>query len=108
MRDWLTFLLVIAGFAPLMFVLAAEPAVTNVDQATVDAAVIEDVAQLPVLSASDAQIAEDMLTAEAAAGANEAGTGTTAATATPSNSDEDFVPTIQISEDLSVSFPVDI
>jgi len=106
MRDWLTFLLVIAGFAPLMFVLAAEPAVTNVDQATVDAAVKEDVAQLPVLSASDAQIAEDMLTAEAAAGANDA--ATTAVTTTPSNSNEDFVPTIQISEDLSVSFPVDI
>jgi len=107
MRDWLTFLLVIAGIAPLMFVLAAEPTVTNEDQATFDAAATEGT-QLPVLSASDAQIAEDMLTAEAAAGANEAGTGTTAATATPSNSDEDFVPTIQISEDLSVSFPVDI
>lgn len=105
MRDWLTFLLVIAGFAPLMFVLAAEPAVTNVDQATFDAAATEGT-QLPVLSASDAQIAEDMLTAEAAAGANDA--ATTAVTTTPSNSNEDFVPTIQISEDLSVSFPVDI
>ncbi|MFN0001847.1 MAG: hypothetical protein ACKVOF_03495 [Pseudohongiellaceae bacterium] len=105
MRDWLTFLLVIAGFAPLMFVLAAEPTVTNEDQATFDAAATEGT-QLPVLSASDAQIAEDMLTAEAAAGANDA--ATTAVTTTPSNSNEDFVPTIQISEDLSVSFPVDI
>lgn len=103
MRDWLTFLLVIAGFAPLMFVLAAEPTVTN--DATFDAAATEGT-QLPVLSASDAQIAEDMLTAEAAAGANDA--ATTAVTTTPSNSNEDFVPTIQISEDLSVSFPVDI
>jgi hypothetical protein len=105
MRDWLTFLLVIAGFAPLMFVLAAEPTVTNEDQATFDAAATAGT-QLPVLSASDAQIAEDMLTAEAAAGANDA--ATTAVTTTPSNSNEDFVPTIQISEDLSVSFPVDI
>ena len=105
MRDWLTFLLVIAGFAPLMFVLAAEPTVTNDDQATFDGAATE-ATQLPVLSASDAQIAEDMLTAEAAAGANDA--ATTAVTTTPSNSNEDFVPTIQISEDLSVSFPVDI
>lgn len=88
-----------------MFVLAAEPRVTNDDQATFDAAATEGT-QLPVLSASDAQIAEDMLTAEAAAGANE--TETTAVTTTPSNSNEDFVPTIQISEDLSVSFPVDI
>ena len=88
-----------------MFVLAAEPTVTNEDQATFDAAATEGT-QLPVLSASDAQIAEDMLTAEAAAGANDA--ATTAVTTTPSNSNEDFVPTIQISEDLSVSFPVDI
>ncbi len=88
-----------------MFVLAAEPTVTNEDQATFDAATTEGT-QLPVLSASDAQIAEDMLTAEAAAGANDA--ATTAVTTTPSNSNEDFVPTIQISEDLSVSFPVDI
>ena len=88
-----------------MFVLAAEPTVTNEDQATFDAAATAGT-QLPVLSASDAQIAEDMLTAEAAAGANDA--ATTAVTTTPSNSNEDFVPTIQISEDLSVSFPVDI
>jgi hypothetical protein len=72
---------------------------------------------------SEDQTAEEMLAAEAALEAQQAkseepanestnplddATPETAGANTPSADDEDFVPTIQISEDLSVSFPVDI
>lgn len=73
---------------------------------------------------SDDQTAEEMLAAEAAleaqeaAAASEPGESSTADPVEPDTAeagerspginDEDFVPTIQISEDLSVSFPVDI
>lgn len=45
----------------------------------------------------DAALAEEIRAAEAAQ-----------ASAAPGSSDETFVPSVQISEDLSVSFPVDI
>lgn len=45
----------------------------------------------------DAALAEEIRAAEAAA-----------ATAPPPDSNESFVPSVQVSEDLSVSFPVDI
>ncbi len=66
------------------------------------------------------QTAEEMLAAEAALEAEQAKNDPAAASApaaeanepelvrTSPDSNEDFVPTIQISEDLSVSFPVDI
>ena len=77
-------------------------------------------AETPAADTSEDQTAEEMLAAEAAleaqeaaAGENDAAEPATAGTAEtdepdPSIADEDFVPTIQISEDLSVSFPVDI
>ncbi|MES2604153.1 MAG: hypothetical protein V4603_04400 [Pseudomonadota bacterium] len=75
------------------------------------------------LSASEAKEVEDILAAEEAARAEEAKSGTTpdasantanaepvreAGAVAPKESGEDFVPTVQISEDLSVSFPVNI
>jgi hypothetical protein len=84
-------------------------------------------AETPETDTSEEQTAEEMLAAEAALQAQEAqaagataepGSETTnplddnapeaAASSSPGADDEDFVPTIQISEDLSVSFPVDI
>ena len=66
----------------------------------------------PQASADNDQTTEEMLAAEAALQAEEAktraATGDTTAASTPAPSNEDFVPTVQISEDLSVSFPVDI
>lgn len=77
------------------------------------------------LSASEAKEVEEILKAEEAARAEDAKTGVNsdavgdansvstvpageAAPATAKESGEDFVPTVQISEDLSVSFPVNI
>jgi len=78
------------------------------------------------LSASEAKEVEEILKAEEAARAEEAKSGGTdagavgdansvstvpageAKPATPKESGEDFIPTVQISEDLSVSFPVNI
>jgi hypothetical protein len=84
-------------------------------------------AETPELDTTEEQTAEEMLAAEAALQAQEAqAAGATvepgseattppddnapeaAASSPPGADDEDFVPTIQISEDLSVSFPVDI
>ena len=67
----------------------------------------------PQASADNDQTTEEMLAAEAALEAEEAKkraatAGDTTAASTPAPSNEDFVPTVQISEDLSVSFPVDI
>jgi hypothetical protein len=91
-----------------------------------NAAVLYGAEEEPAATADtgEDQTAEEMLAAEAAleaqeaAAASEAGESNTADPATadadetgepdPSIVDEDFVPTIQISEDLSVSFPVDI
>ncbi len=80
----------------------------------------------PAAQAGEDQTAEEMLAAEAALEAQEAqadggdetppdeaanadaADAPVAATGASGPADEDFVPTIQISEDLSVSFPVDI
>jgi hypothetical protein len=53
--------------------------------------------QNPDAAAQDAAIAEEIRAAEEAA-----------ANAPPPDPNEPFIPTVQISEDLSVSFPVDI
>ncbi len=80
---------------------------------------------VPAPDVSEEQTAEEMLAAEAALEAQQTQAETTAEpesestspldaggdetiTRTPGSTDQDFVPTIQISEDLSVSFPVDI
>ena len=75
-------------------------------------------AEIPAPDISDDQTAEEMLAAEAALEAQEAASAggdseaaapaAAAAEPTPGSVDEEFIPTIQISEDLSVSFPVDI
>jgi len=52
----------------------------------------------------EAAMAAEIAAAEAAAEA----AGTTSAASEPLIGNENFVPSIQISEDLSVSFPVDI
>jgi hypothetical protein len=91
------------------------PALYAAEQAT---------AATPAPDISEDQTAEEMLAAEAALEAQQAAAAsdadasvaTDAAGAdasapderTPGIADEDFVPSIQISEDLSVSFPVDI
>lgn len=79
----------------------------------------------PAANSSEDQTAEEMLAAEAALEAREsqnadpaaaaadtngddAADAPVAADSNPRQADEGFVPTIQISEDLSVSFPVDI
>lgn len=70
---------------------AAETATTEDDAA--EAATTEDGEPVDI----DAALAEEIRAAEAAQAA-----------APPGSSDETFVPSVQISEDLSVSFPVDI
>jgi hypothetical protein len=55
-------------------------------------------------SEQEAAIAAEIAAAEAAAG----NTGTAASPASNAPLDENFVPSVQINEDLSVSFPVDI
>lgn len=75
---------------------AAEDADTNAETAASDAAeapTTEDGEPVDI----DAALAEEIRTAEAAQAAAPSG-----------SSQETFVPTVQISEDLSVSFPVDI
>ena len=59
-----------------------------------------DASQTPAQSAAAAESPTDPLLAEAAAAA--------AAPPPPAPREESFTPTVQISEDLSVSFPVDI
>ena len=91
-----------------------------------NAAVLYAAEEAPEAGTSEDQTAEEMLAAEAALEAQEAqAAGVTeepgdestnpigsnapeTASGLPGSDDEDFVPTIQISEDLSVSFPVDI
>jgi hypothetical protein len=96
--------------------------VTALPLSAVYGASAEDPANTPAATESsssdepvdDDQTAEEMLAAEAALEAAQAQAGNTDTTdsppdtAIPANNNEDFVPSIQISEDLSVSFPVDI
>lgn len=72
---------------------AAEPEAAPAAEATPAA---EETAA-PSESEQDAAIAEEIRAAEEAA-----------ANAPPPDPNEPFIPTVQISEDLSVSFPVDI
>ena len=88
------------------------------------ATLLPTIAKSGTLSASEIKEAEDMLAKEAAVQAAEAKTGTSAASApnkaaapaasaaneaaAPAKKTADFVPTVQISEDLSVAFPADI
>lgn len=60
-------------------------------------------AEAPAAAATDSTAAEDAALAEEIRAAEEA-----AANAPPPDPNEPFIPTVQISEDLSVSFPVDI
>lgn len=70
---------------------AAEPEAPAAEEAVTEA------------DASDSTAAEDAALAEEIRAAEEA-----AANAPPPDPNEPFIPTVQISEDLSVSFPVDI
>lgn len=59
--------------------------------------------ETPAADAADNAAADDAALAEEIRAAEEA-----AANAPPPDPNEPFIPTVQISEDLSVSFPVDI
>lgn len=106
----LLYALIVSGMPLLSPAYAASPDATGNAPAAAESAATDD-------APDDEQTAEEMLAAEAALEAAQgqsedaeadAATDAAAAPTLPSNNNEDFVPTIQISEDLSVSFPVDI
>ena len=91
--------LLLALLLPAGAVLAAEPAETaavEADQRETDAPANGADTERPPEDI-DAALAEEIRAAEAAQAA-----------APPASAGETFVPSVQISEDLSVSFPIDI
>jgi hypothetical protein len=87
-RILLLILLLLGGIASLA---GAE------DDSSAAAAEPDAPAETAAIEAEDPELAEEIRAAEAAA-----------ATAPPLDPNESFIPTVQISEDLSVSFPLDI
>lgn len=80
------------------FIFLALPAFGAEESIAVDAEAGAEAGSEPAAPEDiDAAMAEEIRAAEEAA-----------ATAEPADPNESFVPTVQISEDLSVSFPIDI
>ena len=95
---------ILASNSPVLYAADATPAVPDPD-------ISEDQTAEEMLAAEAAlETRQAEASADPAIGAENPGDNGAPVTATSASgpADEDFVPTIQISEDLSVSFPVDI